>query len=509
MTKMSKTQRRDEVFRSISPAEFFYRNRQMAGFGNPTQAVYSTVRELVENSLDACEDAQRLPRIRVDVESSLSDTLTVTVSDNGTGVPHSQIPESFGRVLYGSKYDRRQRRGTFGLGVTMAVLHGQITTDSPVLIHTRDDKSHGVAYKILVDIERNVPVIEEEQVRKRNYEGTTVSIRLRGDLKRAQERVLEYLRLSTVASPHAKIQIVIDDSLDLTVGGLVDTVPVPPIPSKPHPRAADVELLRKLIDRSENKKLRSFLIDSFQQVGDRSASRLLRFVGLHPKAEVRTLNREELSLLGQALRSFDGFGRPDIRSLSPIGADDFLKSIESTFNTSLLRFANRGSCEWEGNAFMLEGVVAYGDEFPSAEIPTIYRFANRVPLLYDASECVLTKTLKRVNWSRYGARGSTPAALFIHFCSTKVPYKAAGKQSIAHLPQIEEEALALYRKLGRALNVFVKKKERSSRETKRIREFSKMFGLMARYGAALAGFEKAPPTSHMVRLLFEGGFDVQ
>ena len=158
---------------------------------------------------------------------------------------------------------------------------------------------------------------------------------------------------------------------------------------------------------------------------------------------------------------------------------------------------------------MLEGVVCYGDEFPSAEIPTMYRFANRVPLLYDASECVLTKTLKRVNWSRYGARGSQPAALFIHLCSTKVPYKAAGKQSISHLPQIEEEALALYRKLGRALNMFVKKKEQSSRETKKIREFSKMFSLMARYGAALAGSEKAPSTSHMVRRLFEGDVDVQ
>jgi DNA topoisomerase-6 subunit B len=505
---MSKTQRKDEGFRSISPAEFFYRNRQMAGFGNPTQAVYSTVRELVENSLDACEDAQRLPKIRVDIESSLSDTLTVTVADNGTGVPYDQVPEAFGRVLYGSKYDRRQRRGSFGLGVTMAVLHGQITTDSPVLVHTRDDKSSGMSYNILVDIEQNVPVVEEEQVRYRDHEGTTVSIRLRGDLRRAQERVLEYLRLTTVASPHARLRLVIDDSLDMTIGGLVDTVPALPVPSKPHPRAADVELLRKLIEKSEHKGLRSFLIDSFQQVGGRSASRLLRFMGLHPDTEVKALNREELSLLGTVLRSFDGFGRPDSRSLSPVGQDDFHKSVESTFNASLVRFAGRGPSEWEGNVFMLEGVVCYGDEFPAADIPSMYRFANRVPLLYDASECVLMKTLKRVNWSRYGARGSQPAALFIHFCSTKVPYKAAGKQSIAHLPQIEEEALALYRKLGRALNMFVKKKERSSRERKKIRDFSKMFNLMARYGAALAGYDNAPSTSHMVRRLFEGDVDV-
>ncbi len=124
-------------FESISPAEFFYRNRQMAGFGNPTQAVYSTVRELVENSLDSCEDAQKPPIVDIEIKSDVSDTITITVSDNGTGVPSDQIPSAFGRVLYGSKYANRQKRGTFGLGVTMAVLYGQITTDSPMSVHSQ------------------------------------------------------------------------------------------------------------------------------------------------------------------------------------------------------------------------------------------------------------------------------------------------------------------------------------------------------------------------------------
>ncbi|MHA2432113.1 MAG: DNA topoisomerase VI subunit B, partial [Candidatus Thorarchaeota archaeon] len=321
----------DEGFHGISPAEFFYRNRQMAGFGNLTQAVYSTVRELVENSLDACEDAQRLPRIGIDIETDLSDTLTITVADNGTGVPDRHVPKAFGRILYGSKYDRRQKRGTFGLGVTMAVLHGQITTDSPVLVHTRTRESPGMAYKILIDVERNLPVVEDERVLARSHEGTTVSIKLRGDLRRAQDRILEYLRLTTVASPHAELQLVIDDLLDVTMGGFSDTIPALPISTKPHPRAADVELLRRLIEKSEHKGLRDFLIDSFQQVGGRSATRLLKFMALNPSTEVRALNREEISLIGTVLRSFDGFGRPNSKSLSPIGPDAFCKSVESTF----------------------------------------------------------------------------------------------------------------------------------------------------------------------------------
>ena len=124
----------DAEFKSISPAEFFYRNQQMAGFGNASQAVYSTVRELVENSLDACEDAQRLPSLEVQITSENSDVIHVTVSDNGTGISQDYVPEAFAKVLYGSKYHQRQRRGTFGLGATMAILYGQITTDSPVIV---------------------------------------------------------------------------------------------------------------------------------------------------------------------------------------------------------------------------------------------------------------------------------------------------------------------------------------------------------------------------------------
>jgi DNA topoisomerase-6 subunit B len=41
------------TFSEISPSEFFYRNRDLAGFTNPARALYMAIRELVENSLDA------------------------------------------------------------------------------------------------------------------------------------------------------------------------------------------------------------------------------------------------------------------------------------------------------------------------------------------------------------------------------------------------------------------------------------------------------------------------
>ncbi|MEM2758472.1 MAG: DNA topoisomerase VI subunit B, partial [Candidatus Methanomethylicia archaeon] len=54
-----------EVYEAISPADFFYRNKEIAGFDNPVRATYTIIRELVENSLDACETHGILPNVYV------------------------------------------------------------------------------------------------------------------------------------------------------------------------------------------------------------------------------------------------------------------------------------------------------------------------------------------------------------------------------------------------------------------------------------------------------------
>jgi DNA topoisomerase-6 subunit B len=497
-----------EGFRSISPAEFFYRNRQMAGFGNSTQAVYSTLRELVENSLDACEDAQRIPRIRIVADRQSSDIMSIKVADNGSGLPYQQVPEAFGRVLYGNKYDRKQKRGTFGLGVTMAILYGQITTDSPVHVHTQNSSGPGRVYSILVDVEENIPIIESEQEQVRPTDGTTVTITLMGDLNRARERIVEYLRLTTIASPHAVIEFDLCSEGTETVGGWSSIVPKPPVISKPHPRAADSELLRRMMVKSPSKRVHDFLVESFQQMGTRTATRFLKFFGLSPSVRIDSLDRATVSRLSVSLRQFEGFGRPESRCLSPIGEEAFLQSIESLFSASWSQYAKRNPSEWQGNPFFVEGIAAFGSNFPRTDTPTIYRFANRVPLLYDASDDVMMKIVKRINWKHYGFSVPMPFALFIHFGSTKVPYRAAGKQSLAHMAEVETEVTGLIRTLGRSLRKFAGRRDQSKRDARKMREFSEMFNVVAKYGPALAEAEPPSSTTHMVRSLFEVNTDV-
>lgn len=490
-------------FESISPAEFFYRNQQMAGFGNASQAVYSTVRELVENSLDSCEDARRLPLVDVQITSTISDIIHICVADNGTGIPSQYVPEAFAKVLYGSKYHQQQRRGTFGLGVTMAILYGQITTDSPVIIHTRSQESDGILYTLFVDVEKNQPIIKSCEQRKRETEGTTVTVTLRGDLKRVQDRVIDYLRLTSVSSPHAQVSITIDNTISEKFGRWSDINPIPVLSSKPHPRAADLELLRRLVQSQGDKRLQDFLVDSFQRVGVRTSSRFLSFIAFDPSKKVNTLTRDEIGRMSTALSKFDGFEAPESKSLSPIGEQQFLDSVSRVYNTSSLHYSRRGPSEWQGNPFIIEGIITTGDDFPKSDIPTLYRFANRVPLLYDSNEDVITKIVKRFNWKRYNVSPSSPVSLFVHLCSTRVPYKAAGKQSIGTVPEIENEVLSLLRELGRLFSKSARRMVKAQRDSRKMREFSKNFRQLAKFSAELAGYHKAPPTSHLVKQLFE------
>ena len=178
------------TFSEISPSEFFYRNRDLAGFTNPARALYMAVRELVENSLDACELAGILPDVYVRIvadgqsgETPEPRAYRLTVADNGPGVDPREVPRAFGKVFYGSKYVLRQSRGMFGMGGTMAILYGQITSNRPVKITTSTDGKNKHIFEMLIDIGENKPIILRRDVEEANGKtGTRVDIDPRGGL---------------------------------------------------------------------------------------------------------------------------------------------------------------------------------------------------------------------------------------------------------------------------------------------------------------------------------------
>ena len=183
----SSKNKKDEIQQTKSPAEFFADNQAIAGFDNAGKSLYTTLRELIENSLDACESVNVLPEISVSIEEMTQAQFNkmrgvptdspskkkkkddededdlfagknnaednnkkgkpkkraggeayflITVKDNGCGMAHEAIPDLLGRVLSGSKYGVRQTRGKFGLGAKMALIWSKKSTGVPIKIKT-------------------------------------------------------------------------------------------------------------------------------------------------------------------------------------------------------------------------------------------------------------------------------------------------------------------------------------------------------------------------------------
>ena len=237
-------------YQSVSPSDFFYRNREIAGFSNPSRAIYVGVRELLENSLDACESAQLPPDIYLRITELSSSqgnvengtaVYLVRVQDNGTGVPAEQIPACFAQVFYGSKYTLKQSRGTFGMGGTMTILYGQITTHKPVIV-TSSIGGEIHEFEMMIDIERNQANILRHTTldNPKEWRGTIVELQIEGDYPRIMSRMIEYLKQTAMVNPYADITFIDPKNRLYRFERGTTTMPALPKSVRPHPHGIDV-----------------------------------------------------------------------------------------------------------------------------------------------------------------------------------------------------------------------------------------------------------------------------
>jgi DNA topoisomerase-6 subunit B len=357
-----------EKFREMSVAEFFARYREVAGFSNPARALYQTVRELVENSLDATDGHGIVPEVKIYIERVNGDRswCKVTVEDNGIGVPPTVMSEAFGKVLFSSKYVLRQTRGMYGLGVKASILYGWATTGNPVEVQSSTRGSDYIyVKKLYIDTKRNEPVVVEEAQFKKNvsWNGTRVSLIIECDWQRAKARILEYVRRTAVIAPYSDIILQTPDGEVLFFPRTTRKMPKPPRTAKPHPHGVDVETLKQMLQATKAKNLLEFLESEFQSVGKQSALEFLKVSSLNPAMKPRRLLRSEndglLVAMVEAMKSFK-FRAPRGDYLSPLGEELIKIGLKRMFNPEWVDAVTRPPRAYQGHPFIVEVGMAYG-----------------------------------------------------------------------------------------------------------------------------------------------------
>jgi len=521
-----------ESFRQLSPSEFFYRNREIAGFSNPARAVYQTVREFVENSLDATEVHGILPVITLKIsrdDPANPDYITIQVEDNGIGIPPQYIPDAFGRVLYSSKYKFRQTRGMYGLGAKMAILYAQLTTGKPFEIYSSTRKMKYIYYyKLMIDVKNNEPqILEVASWEKRSkWHGTIVKLTIQGEWsKRVRDYVSVYIKRTAIIAPYADITAILP-SLEkdgeyevLRFPRATEILPRPPKEAKPHPLGIDLELLKMLVSETRAETVLEFLTSEFQRVGEVTASRILEKAGIDADKPPRMLDDDELQRLYKAMKE-EKYWAPTDEPLSPIGEELIRIGLEKNLKPEFVATSSRRPSSYAGHPFIVEGGIAYGgellsrlDEIASEAVRSetgpfvvLLRYANKIPLLYDEKTDVVWSIVdpSRFPWrSVYKLEPTDSVVVLIHICSTKVPYKGVGKESVASVEEVERELRLLVQDLARKLREYINKKKRAHEARRKLNLFLRFIPEVSASLASIAGNGRGSPDPSLKSLLEE------
>lgn len=609
--------------RDISVSEFFAKNRHLLGFDNPRKALLTTVKEAVDNALDACEEAGILPDITVVIEDlgelrqsatadgqgpsagdpqaasgrkdrtskrsgvgngaaagngaagaagdtggsrgggsggggGSSNRYRVTVVDNGPGIVRKQVENIFGRLLYGSKFHRlKMSRGQQGIGISAAGMYGLITTGRPMVIHTKPKAgaaAHHIELAMNTKTNRAEVTVDDETedfppqrlrsiggpscVPAGSYPtGTSVSIELEGRYQRGRGSVDEFLELTAIANPHARVTFVApggapapgadDDGelryeppapegpargaalaqgLDTSVrtqerGGVtlfprgVEQLPPETKEIQPHPRGVELGILIQMLREAEQDRggsLYQFLQEKFSRVSASAAGELCQAVGATSRTRVGDVDHAQAERLFRALQEAK-LPPPPTDCLAPIGVRQLLAGMLKGVRAEFYAASSRQAAVYRGRPFQIEAAIAFGGDLPKEETARVIRFANRVPLQFQQSACSSFKAAVETNWRNYdlqqprAALPVGPLVIMIHVASVWVPFTSESKEAVADYDEIRREMKLALMECGRKLGAYLRKRARMRRESERRDIFERYIGEVARAVHALNG----------------------
>jgi DNA topoisomerase-6 subunit B len=495
--------------REISVSEFFTKNRHLLGFDSPLKALLTAVKEAVDNSLDACEEAGILPELTVELAQTGENRWRMIVEDNGPGIVEAQIGKVFGKLLYGSKFHKlSQSRGQQGIGISAAGMYGQLTTGKPMRIVSRTGKKADAHEFVLsMNTAENKPDIHSKEVIQWDRDGkpvdhgTRVEIEMEAKYQKGQRSVDMYLKLSAIANPHLSLHYRAPASGDAPAENVTyerATKNLPPAVEeiKPHPHGVELGRLIMLLKDTTCRSLSGFLQEEFSRVGPKVVDDICKLAKLSEKAYPTRIAREEAAALHDAIQKTK-ISAPSTACISPIGEELVLSGLKKEIEADFYVATTRPPAVYRGNPFQIEVGIAYGkpggvglelteagriekrkdvkalsEELVGAadEPIRVLRFANRVPLLHQQAACAVTKAVIATNWKAYGLqqpKGALPLgpmAVFVHIASVWVPFTSESKEAIASYPEIQKELRLALMECGRKLGMYIRKGKRLKAE---------------------------------------------
>lgn len=488
-------------------SEFFVDNSALAGFTGE-RILYMSVRELIENSLDSCEINHILPvvNLRLKLLDGLNDLWIISCKDNGIGIPSEKVPVAVCSFLTSGKYVEKQQRGLFGVGLKMIAAFSTKDTDHPLRVWSKSEEESECYFDLRTDIGTNKPItlfkknVKNDESQIEGESGFKVEAVLRAKLSPVtKNKIYDYISQTSIVNPYAIITFETDEG-KVTFRRRTEIMPNPSREVLPHPSDMDLKTLKKAILNFMNQKttLQGILSNSFQKMSNDKAREIITRAGLPIKPADKYDEHELIKVVNVCKHT--KFQSPNTDHLSPIGEKILTVGMTSEYSIILNKeTGNSGSqtqlsakilkpaltayssriCVVNNRPTIVECGIAYGGDIPSFKL---FRFANKIPLLYDEGSDVAREVISEVGINKMGISKKEvkeqfshvetksdrtveylPIHIFFHICSTKIPYKTAGKESIASegdLKKYMKSCLSdLYRKVSAQIRRELKLKE--------------------------------------------------
>ncbi len=496
--------------KQIAISEFFEKNKHFLGFDSLTRSIITAVKESVDNSLDACEEARILPEIKIRLTKieGKKDVIELVAEDNGPGVPEKAIGKVFGQLLFGSRFHAiRQSRGQQGIGITGVVMYSQLTTGKPTSVISKiASESSAVSVKIGLDTRKNKAIkseqdriIWEDENGGLKEHGLRVTCRMKAKYQRGKQSVYQYLRMTSIVNPHAAITFTDPDGEVHHWPRVTERLPTRVDAIKPHPHGIELGQLQRMLRESKDSRMTVFLRGNFSGVSMRAAKQLCVAAEISEKARPTSLKPDPIRNLLEAFqgeRFCEGkvvkLLAPPTNCLSPIEEMLIKKGLSKTIDSKFISTMTRAPSVSHGNPFQIEVGLIFGDGMAGDSHVEILRFANRVPLMYQQGGCLLTKAIEKVDWRQYGLEQAGgkgvpkgPAAILVHLASTNVQFTSEAKEALADNEIVFEEGRKAMLEMGRGLRKHLEKKKKMAKTREKFELINDILPAIAEKSAAI------------------------